>query len=118
MCIGIPMQVTRLYGDGTTLERAECLPWGVMPGQATAMVDIALVGEVAVGQWLLVFLGAARECLTPQRAEQVGLALRALQQAELGELDGFDELFADLDREPQLPPHLQAQLKNNSKENA
>jgi len=115
MCIGIPMQVSQL-GDAT--ERAACLPWGAAADAEPTMVDLSLVGDVDVGEWVLVFLGAARECLSAERANQVGMALQALQLAESGNLDGFDDLFADLDREPQLPPHLQAQLANNSKEQA
>ncbi|WP_221797712.1 HypC/HybG/HupF family hydrogenase formation chaperone [Oceanobacter mangrovi] len=113
MCIGIPMQVVALDSLALT---ARCQRWGesdVLADTADTpleTVDLSLVGLVEPGQWLLVFLGAARECLTPVRAEQVGMALQALQQLDSGDLSGLDHLFADLNREPQLPDHLQAAL--------
>lgn len=38
-------------------------------------VNTALVGDVAPGDWLLVFLGDAREALNAQRAAEVNAAL-------------------------------------------
>lgn len=113
MCIGIPMQVVAADAG---MASALCLPWPATQDGPARVVDIRLVDNVKVGQWLLVFLGAARECLTEERANQVGQALTALQQLQSGELPvttdgaGVSEWFADLDREPQLPEHLQAQL--------
>lgn len=114
MCIGIPMQVLRLDADGW---RALCEPWpGLLLAQSGLQsVGLALTGPVPVGQWLLVFLGAARECLSLQRAQQTGQALLALQQIQAGETVAFEQLFADLDREPSLPEHLRSQAF--SKEN-
>lgn len=96
MCIGIPMQVTAFNGYVATCECA---------GYPPETVDTSLVGEVAIGDWLLVYKGAAREGLSPERAEQITLALEALAAIQRGE--DFEHCFADLvDREPELPAHL------------
>jgi len=98
MCLGLPMQVVESRG-----EQAVCL----YRGQEN-LIDMMLVGEQPVGAWLLVFLDAAREVISEQRARQIGDALEAVRLAMAGEND-FDHLFADLiDREPQLPDFLQA----------
>ena len=97
MCIGLPMQVLE-RGDGFAL----CAGMG-----ERRRVDTRLVGDVAVGSWLLVFLDSARERLSAERAAQVADALRALHAVARGEAR-VDHLFADLvDREPALPAHLQ-----------
>jgi hydrogenase expression/formation protein HypC len=115
MCIGIPMQVVTLDHSSLT---ASCCPWSERPSGSNSVVlqrvDLSLTGLVEPGQWLLVFLGAARECLTPERALQIGQALCALQQVQSGSVDGLDRLFADLDREPQLPEHLRPRLVSAS----
>ncbi|SFB03374.1 HypC/HybG/HupF family hydrogenase formation chaperone [Azotobacter beijerinckii] len=100
MCIGIPLQVL------------ECAPGRALcgDGQDSRWIDTRLIEPPAPGDWLLVFLDAAREALDAGRAAQIREALRALQAVQSGDLAALDGLFADLDREPQLPPHLQAQL--------
>jgi len=100
MCIGIPLQVL------------ECAPGRALCGDegGARWIDTRLVEPPAPGDWLLVFLDAAREAISAERAAQVRDALRALQAVQSGDLAALDGLFADLDREPQLPPHLQAQL--------
>ena len=80
MCIGIPMQVLdarerRALVSGRGEQRE---------------VDTALVGDVAPGEWLLVFLDAARERIDAQRAAEVNAALDLLA----GVLGG-QSLFAD-----------------------
>jgi len=100
MCLGIPMQVERCYGL-----MADC-----HHGEQWQSVDLSLVGEVQPGDWLLVFMGAAREVLSAERAADILDALTALDAAMNGRFDPAIHL-ADLNqREPQLPPHLQAQL--------
>lgn len=95
MCIGIPMQVLSVQ-DYTAL---------CSTTNGTEQVDITLVMPVAVGDWLLVYIGVAREWLEPERALQITQALQALQAVQQG-LD-FDHFFADLiGREPELPAHL------------
>jgi len=96
MCIGTPMQV--VAGD-------EHAAWCVA-GAQREHVDMVLVGAQAVGTWLLVFHGAARQLLTDTEAAQATAARQALAAVLHG--DGqVDDFFADLvARTPQLPPHL------------
>ncbi|MCQ8116377.1 HypC/HybG/HupF family hydrogenase formation chaperone [Methylomonas rosea] len=96
MCIGIPMQVIEPRGDLALCEYR---------GQTT-LIDMMLVGEQVAGTWLLVFLDAAREVISAERAAQIADALEAMRLAMQGETN-FDHLFADLvDREPELPEFL------------
>lgn len=95
MCLGIPMQV---------LECGEHFARCQGPNGETR-VDLALVGQQPPGTWLLTFLDAAREVISPERAEMVNAALQAVVAAEAG-ADNFDAFFADLNREPQLPEFL------------
>ena len=65
MCIGIPMQVVDTDGRFALCEgRGE-----------RRRVGTALVGQVAVGDWLLVFLDDARERIDADRAVEVNAAL-------------------------------------------
>ncbi|MBB3104814.1 HypC/HybG/HupF family hydrogenase formation chaperone [Azomonas macrocytogenes] len=106
MCIGIPMQVLQ-----TESGRAWC-----DDGQQARWIDTRLIDEPDAGSWLLVFLDAAREAITAQRAAQVRDALGALAAINSGDLVDLDGFFADLlEREPQLPPHLQAQVRAKEK---
>jgi hydrogenase expression/formation protein HypC len=100
MCIGVPMQVVKM--DGTY---AICEADGKQEP-----VDLILVGEQMVGTWILNFLGAAREVLTDENAHNIRQALSAMRNVMQGS-NQIDHLFSDLiDREPELPPHLQAQI--------
>ncbi|MBK1837336.1 HypC/HybG/HupF family hydrogenase formation chaperone [Azospirillum sp. YIM B02556] len=96
MCIGIPLRLTGVDG---------------VAGRAGdgSLIDLSLVPEATAGDWVLGFLGAARRLLAPEEATQILDALAAMAAALDGEqLDGA---FADLtDREPTLPPHLEAAL--------
>lgn len=90
------MQVVEMRG-----ESALCLYRG-----ETSLIDTQLVGEQAPGTWLLVFLNAAREVISAERAKQIADALEAMRLAMQGETD-IDHLFADLvNREPELPEFL------------
>ena len=103
MCVGIPMQVVQ-QDEGHALCRSR-------DGNRLEQIDMLLVGEVAVGSWVMVFLGAAREVLDEITAHQISDALQALNMAMQGDAQ-VDHLFADLiDREPQLPEFLQSQLQ-------
>lgn len=105
MCIGVPMQVVAIEGL-----RAMCRAEPTAPAAPAEEVDLSLVGECEPGQWLLVFLGAARERLDPNDAALMLDARAALQTVMAGGHD-VDHLFADLiNREPQLPEHLRAQV--------
>ena len=78
-------------------------------GDTRKRVNTLFVGDVAPGQWLLVFLDSAREVLSEEQALQLRNALRAVDEVMQGNSD-VDHLFADLvDRDP-LPPHLQKQV--------
>jgi hydrogenase expression/formation protein HypC len=99
MCIGLPMQLTTK--DGT---RGGALYRGAMEN-----VDLSLTPEAQCGDYLLVFLGAARSVIDEAFAAQVLDALQALEAVAQGQSPDF--AFADLaNREPELPPHLQAAL--------
>ena len=80
------------------------------PERQQGWAELGLLERVPeVGEWVVVFMGAAREIIPPERL-QVLLDARAAMHAALtgGDVDAF---FADLvDREPPLPPHLQAQV--------
>ena len=70
-------------------------------------VDVALVGPVLPGEWLLTFLGAARGRLEPDEAARIARALGALGAIERGETIDVAAYFPDLvDREPELPEFL------------
>ncbi len=115
MCIGLPMQVIESgFGyaicEGMDIKR---------------QVDTLLVGEQAVGTWLLVFLNSAREVLSEVDALKMSDAVRAVDlimtnepfsQAALS-TDTIDALFADLiDREPPKPASLLAWEKEQEEE--
>lgn len=96
MCVGTPMQV----------ERADAFVARCRDGETLEDVDTTLVGPQPPGTWLLVFLGTAREVLTPARAAEVRSALDAIAAIARGDTE-IDHLFADLaGREPELPAHL------------
>lgn len=83
MCIGIPMQVIEADGRYAMCEgRGE-----------RRRVGTALVGDVAPGDWLLVFLDDARERIDVDRAAEVNaaldLVLGAMQGLETQEDAGF-----------------------------
>ncbi len=104
MCLGIPMQVVSCQGS-----TALCEIQGVQH-----QIDLSLVGGQPVGQWVLVFLGAAREVISSERAKQVQQALLAVESVMRGESTDLDLLFADLvNREPKLPDHLKASLESS-----
>ena len=82
MCIGIPMQV-----QATDPGHASCAGRG-----ETRRVRTALVGDVAVGGWLLVFIDNAQELLTAQRAQEINATLDLLHQALNGHELSHDTL--------------------------
>ncbi|MFH1815795.1 MAG: HypC/HybG/HupF family hydrogenase formation chaperone [Pseudomonadota bacterium] len=84
MCLGIPMQVT-----------------AVEPGHARCAgrlgerrVRSALVGEVAVGDWLLVFLDSAQERISVERAREVDATLDLIEAVMQGEAGDGNAAFA------------------------
>ena len=97
MCLGIPMQVLKVDG----------IAGHVQNDGATELIDLSLTPQVSVGDWVLTFLGAAREVISQDEAHKIKAALDGLRAV----MEGGDvgDAFADLDaRAPTLPPHLQA----------
>jgi hydrogenase expression/formation protein HypC len=77
MCIGVPMQLVERWGvQGLAQGRGQ-----------VETVDLRLVGGCEPGSWLLVFNGAARDLLTPQRAAEIDAALNLLEQGLAGHHD-------------------------------
>ncbi|MGB0694659.1 MAG: HypC/HybG/HupF family hydrogenase formation chaperone [Rhodospirillaceae bacterium] len=105
MCLGIPMRVLEVEGYNARCEAAD---------GRQEMVDLCLVGPQPAGTWVLSFLGAARELLDEEQADQISKALGGLNSLlEGGELG---DAFADLEAKgPQLPPHLEAARRAGSK---
>ena len=104
MCVGEPMRALRVIpaAHRAAPAAAECEgPRGI------ELIDLSLVGAIEPGDWLLVFLGAARERLTEARALEIRRALDGVAAAMRGE--DPSGAFADLEAgEPRLPPHLEA----------
>jgi len=99
MCIGLPLQIVSV--DGIAAEATD--------GDTRALIDLSLTPGARPGDWVLTFLGAAREVLDAGEAQKIRAALAGLQAVMAGGEAG--DAFADLDaREPSLPPHLQAAL--------
>lgn len=77
-------------------------------------VDTLITGPLQPGQWILSFLGAAREVVDAERAAQVAAALTALESIlhGAGSVEAMIHTgFADLiEREPQLPEFLRPNL--------
>lgn len=98
MCIGQPMRVIAQLDPG----RAQCDYRGEIHE-----IDTRLVGEVAAGQWLMTFLGAAREVMDEQTAQQTLSAIEAVEAIMNGQSADIEAAFPDLvGREPPLPEHL------------
>lgn len=99
MCVGIPMKILAIDGIAARAsdEREEQL------------IDLSLVEGARVGDWILTFLGSAREIITETEAHKISAALEGLRSLMVG--GDLGDAFADLDNNtPTLPPHLQAAL--------
>ncbi|GAA6177739.1 HypC/HybG/HupF family hydrogenase formation chaperone [Sulfitobacter pacificus] len=86
MCLGIPMQVTEC-GAGYAI----CDYNG-----ALRRIDTMLVGDLAPGTWVLVFIDAAREVIAEEDAKRISDALFALETVMSGGTADIDHLFADI----------------------
>ena len=96
MCIGTPLQVVQVE---------ESHAWCEADGQRERL-DMTLVGMQPPGTWVLAFMGAARQVMSPEEAAQGRSGRHALAAVLAGHSD-VDAFFADLvGREPQLPAHL------------
>ncbi len=97
MCVGIPMQI--LSVDGIAARASD--------GAEEQVIDLSLTGPVAPGEWVLTFLGAAREVISADEAQKITAALNGLRALMAG--GSLGDAFADLEQNPpSLPPHLQA----------
>ncbi|MEI4473051.1 HypC/HybG/HupF family hydrogenase formation chaperone [Frigidibacter sp. MR17.24] len=100
MCLGIPMRL--LAVDGIAGRAVDA-------GGREALVDLSLTPDLRVGDWVLTFLGTAREWLSPEEAERIAEALAGLSRLMAG--GALGDAFADLEAGgPTLPPHLQSAL--------
>ncbi|KEO55980.1 HypC/HybG/HupF family hydrogenase formation chaperone [Thioclava pacifica] len=99
MCVGVPVQLIAVDGiRGEVLEEGQ-----------RGVVDLSLTPDAKPGDWLLAFLGAAREVISEDEAQKIAAALAGLRALMQG--GDLGDAFADLEaRAPQLPPHLQAAL--------
>ncbi|MCR8723104.1 HypC/HybG/HupF family hydrogenase formation chaperone [Frigidibacter sp. ROC022] len=99
MCVGIPMQLLSIDG----------IAGHVTNGRDDELIDLSLTPDARVGDWLLIFLGAAREVISEDEAQKITAALGGLQSLMQG--GALGDAFADLeDSGPRLPAHLQAAL--------
>lgn len=97
MCLGLPMQVVGEAGPGHALCRYR--------GE-DQVIDMALVGQVPVGGWVMTFLGAAREVMDEASASRSLAALTALEAIMAGEHADIDAAFPDLVRTDAQPSAL------------
>ena len=95
MCIGVPMRIVEVLGATAVGERR---------GERVRL-DTLLIEPPQCGDFVLTFQGRAIRLLAADEAAAIDAALDALQLAVFDEA-AFAALFPDLDREPQLPPHL------------
>lgn len=94
MCLGLPMQVESVEaGFAQVSGRGE-----------RRRIDLALVGECEIGDWLLVFMDSARERIDATRAAEIDSALDLLQAAFIG-----DEASAQAEASFVLPSSMSAE---------
>lgn len=99
MCVGVPMKIQTVEGIA-----AMACPAGDAPGE---LIDLSLTPDAGPGDWVLTFLGAAREVICEDDALKISAALDGLRA--LMEGGDLGDAFADLEaRAPSLPPHLAA----------
>ncbi|CAN0586724.1 unnamed protein product [Ectocarpus sp. 12 AP-2014] len=108
MCMGIPLQVQTLGDDGFALCTDASGATYDLPIH-TALLDVAPKS----GDWLLTHIDTAIRPLDDKEARLIANALEAVDRAARGE--NFEHLLGDLlDREPQLPPHLQDTINQDT----
>lgn len=86
MCIGIPMQVDSVDGEGLGLALCHSR-------SGVQQVRTALVGEVQAGDWLLVFIDSAVERIDARRAAEIDATLSLLEHSLHGGADGAAAAF-------------------------
>jgi hydrogenase expression/formation protein HypC len=98
MCLAIPMPVLRAEG---------AVAWCRDRDGGEVQVDTLLSGPLEAGQWVLVFLGAARDVVGAEDAQRILAAIGALEAIQAGDMTSVDAAFADLiNRPPTLPDFL------------
>lgn len=106
MCLAIPMRVLSMEGTTALCEGRN----------GVARLDTLLTGPLEPGQWVLNFLGMAKEVVSEEEAQQIDSALNGLEAILAGDVHSVDQHFADLvNREPQLPEHLRHLLPQEGK---
>ncbi|SNX69173.1 hydrogenase expression/formation protein HypC [Cereibacter ovatus] len=95
MCVGDPLRLVAVDGIAGTTDGGD-------------LIDLSLTPDARPGDWVLGFLGAAREVIPADEAAKIRAALDALASVMAG--GDVGAAFADLDAGPRLPPHLQAAL--------
>lgn len=99
MCVGIPMKILSIDG----------IAGHVTNGKHHELIDLSLTPDARVGDWILTFLGAARDIIAEDEADKITAALVGLQSLMQG--GDLGAAFADLEESgPCLPAHLQAAL--------
>lgn len=101
MCIAVPMRIVEAEGLSAVARRE---------GAPDLKVDTSLVGELAPGDWVLVFRESVIRTVSEEEAERIGPSARVRLRRDGGRRIGGGEAagFEDLTGEPRLPPHLQA----------
>ncbi len=84
MCIGIPMQVVAVEPG-----HAQCAGRGDL-----RRVNTALVGAVALDEWLLIFIDSAQERISFERAQEINATLDLMEAALHGESHDIRAGFA------------------------
>ena len=97
MCIAVPMRIVEAEGLSAVARRE---------GAPDLKVDTSLVGELAPGDWVLVFRESVIRTVSEEEAERIGRALACVSAVMAGDESAAG--FEDLTGEPRLPPHLQA----------
>lgn len=101
MCVGQPMRLITCDGLSATAVGVND------PDQQVVRLTLALTGPLTPGTHVLVHLGSAFRVLDATEAQHIADALDAVAAAQAGQ--PFEHLIQDLiDREPELPAHLQA----------
>ncbi|MEZ5954737.1 MAG: HypC/HybG/HupF family hydrogenase formation chaperone [Hyphomonas sp.] len=95
MCFGLPMRIVESNGLVALCDGA---------GRQET-VSLALTGELAEGEYVLVHLGTALRSMSEEEAADISNAISAVAAAVEGR--DYEHLIQDLvDREPALPPGL------------
>ena len=99
MCVGLPLCIRAIDGIAATASN----------GEESELIDLSLTPKARPGDWVLTFLGAAREVISADEAQKITAALNGLRAVMQG--GGPGDAFADIEAKVlQLPPHLQAAL--------